>query len=82
MNSYPLARACFLAFTLSILLPYAATAAGVILPSLAPVIKGASPGVVNIATRGTLTERVAGNPSILPRVGPCGAVSSRAPARA
>ena len=60
MNSYRLA--CFLAFTLSILPPYAATAAGVVLPSLAPVIKGASPGVVNIATRGTLTERVAGNP--------------------
>jgi Do/DeqQ family serine protease len=40
----------------------AATAAGVVLPSLAPVIKSASPAVVNIATRGTLTERVQGNP--------------------
>ena len=39
-----------------------ATAAGVVLPSLAPVIKAASPAVVNIATRGTLTERVQGNP--------------------
>jgi len=40
----------------------AAVAASVALPSLAPVIKEASPAVVNIATRGTLTERVAGNP--------------------
>jgi len=40
----------------------AANAASVALPSLAPVIKAASPAVVNIATRGTLTERVAGNP--------------------
>src|ERR1700733_3806126 len=39
-----------------------ASAAGVVLPSLAPVIKAASPAVVNIATRGTLTERVQGNP--------------------
>jgi Do/DeqQ family serine protease len=39
-----------------------ATAASVALPSLAPVIKASSPAVVNIATRGTLTERVAGNP--------------------
>jgi len=38
------------------------TAAGVALPSLAPVIKATSPAVVNIATRGTLTERVVGNP--------------------
>ena len=37
-------------------------AALVVLPSLAPVIKAAAPGVVNIATRGTLTEQVAGNP--------------------
>ena len=34
----------------------AAAAASVVLPSLAPVIKAASPAVVNIATRGTLTE--------------------------
>ena len=47
------------AFTLHLA---AATAASVVLPSLAPVIKAASPAVVNIATRGTLTERVAGNP--------------------
>ena len=40
----------------------AAAAASVVLPSLAPVIKAASPAVVNIATRGTLTERVQGNP--------------------
>jgi Do/DeqQ family serine protease len=38
------------------------TAAGVLLPSLAPVIKEASPAVVNIATRGMLTERVPANP--------------------
>ena len=40
----------------------AARAAGVALPSLSPVIKATSPAVVNIATRGTLTERVVGNP--------------------
>jgi serine protease Do/serine protease DegQ len=40
----------------------AAASVSVLLPSLAPVIKAASPAVVNIATRGTLTERVAGNP--------------------
>ena len=39
-----------------------AVAAGVALPSLAPVIKATSPAVVNIATRGTLTERVPVNP--------------------
>ncbi len=64
MKSYPLVRAFFMAFTVSVLPLYlgAATAAGVVLPSLAPVIKSTSPAVVNIATRGTLTERVAGNP--------------------
>jgi Do/DeqQ family serine protease len=36
--------------------------ATVALPSLAPMIKVASPAVVNIATRGTLTERVRRNP--------------------
>src|SRR5260370_33609586 len=53
-----------MACMLSILMPRpgAATSAGVALPSLAPVIKATSPAVVNIATRGTLTERVAGNP--------------------
>ena len=39
-----------------------AGAGAVALPSLAPMIKLASPAVVNIATRGTLTERVARNP--------------------
>src|SRR3984957_5054260 len=53
-----------MAFTLSILMPHlgAAASPGVLLPSLAPVIKATSPAVVNIATRGTLTEQVAGNP--------------------
>jgi Do/DeqQ family serine protease len=37
-------------------------ATSVALPSLAPMIKVASPAVVNIATRGTLTERVRRNP--------------------
>src|SRR6202453_427594 len=39
--------------------------AGVALPSLAPMIKGASPAVVNIATRGVLTERVPRNNPLL-----------------
>jgi Do/DeqQ family serine protease len=39
-----------------------AGAGAVALPSLAPMIKLASPAVVNIATRGTLTERVPRNP--------------------
>jgi Do/DeqQ family serine protease len=34
------------------------------MPSLAPVIKAVSPAVVNIATRGTLTERLAVNPML------------------
>src|SRR5260370_36528066 len=53
-----------MACMLSILMPLpgAVTSAGVALPSLAPVIKATSPAVVNIATRGTLTERVVGNP--------------------
>ena len=38
--------------------PPAASAGAVALPSLAPMIKVASPAVVNIATRGVLTERV------------------------
>jgi Do/DeqQ family serine protease len=42
--------------------PEAGTCAVVALPSLAPVIKAAAPAVVNIATRGTVTEPVAGNP--------------------
>jgi Do/DeqQ family serine protease len=37
-------------------------AGAVALPSLAPMIKVVSPAVVNIATRGTLTERVPRNP--------------------
>lgn len=57
-------RTLFMALMASIFTLHlgAATAASVVLPSLAPVIKAASPAVVNIATRGTLTERVAGNP--------------------
>jgi Do/DeqQ family serine protease len=64
VKSYAPVRALFIAFMLSMLMPRlaAATAAGVLLPSLAPVIKATSPAVVNIATRGTLTEPVAGNP--------------------
>src|SRR5580704_2688450 len=38
---------------------------GVALPSLAPMIKGASPAVVNIATRGVLTEHVPRNNPLL-----------------
>jgi serine protease Do/serine protease DegQ len=57
-------EALFMACLISALLLQVAAAAAVsvLLPSLAPVIKSASPAVVNIATRGTLTERVAGNP--------------------
>ncbi len=64
VKSHPLVKASFMALLLSALMPQAeaATSIGVALPSLAPVIKAASPAVVNIATRGTLTERVAGNP--------------------
>jgi len=39
-----------------------AAGGGIALPSLAPMIKVASPAVVNIATRGTLVERVHRNP--------------------
>jgi len=64
VKSYAPAKALFMAFMWSTLLPGsgAAAAAGVALPSLAPVIKATSPAVVNIATRGTLTEQVPGNP--------------------
>jgi Do/DeqQ family serine protease len=64
VNGYMLVRALFIAFLMSILIPGLgeAAAVGVALPSLAPVIKATSPAVVNIATRGTLTEPVAGNP--------------------
>ena len=64
VNGYMLVRALFIAYLMSILIPGLgeATAVGVALPSLAPVIKATSPAVVNIATRGTLTEPVAGNP--------------------
>src|ERR1700719_4070914 len=57
-------RALYMALLLSIFMPHlgAANSAGVLLPSLAPVIKATSPAVVNIATRGTLTEQVASNP--------------------
>jgi Do/DeqQ family serine protease len=52
------------ALTVSLAVPSTAQAAGagVALPSLAPMIKLTSPAVVNIATRGTLTERVPRNP--------------------
>ncbi len=43
----------------------AAGAGAVALPSLAPMIKLASPAVVNIATRGTLTEHVPRNNPLL-----------------
>jgi Do/DeqQ family serine protease len=64
VKTYAPASALFLAFMVStFMLPLqSATAASVALPSLAPVIRATSPAVVNIATRGTLTERVAGNP--------------------
>src|ERR1700694_5291462 len=64
VKSFSRVRTLFLALTLSMLMPHpgAATSAGVALPSLARGIKAASPAVVNIATRGTLTEQVAGNP--------------------
>jgi Do/DeqQ family serine protease len=64
VKNYTVLRALFLASTVSILMPSlgGAAALGVALPSLAPVIKATSPAVVNIATRGTLTERVVGNP--------------------
>ena len=64
MKCYTLVKASFMALLLSALMPQlgAATSVGVALPSLAPIIKATSPAVVNIATRGTLTERVAGNP--------------------
>jgi Do/DeqQ family serine protease len=64
VNGYIQVRALFTAFVMSILIPGLgeATAVGVALPSLAPVIKATSPAVVNIATRGTMTEPVAGNP--------------------
>jgi serine protease Do/serine protease DegQ len=45
--------------------PAAAGGVGVALPSLAPMIKAASPAVVNIATRGVLTERVQHNNPLL-----------------
>src|ERR1700683_2816520 len=62
MKTYA-ARSFFIAVMVPLALHCAAvSAASVALPSLAPVIKVASPAVVNIATRGTLTERVPGNP--------------------
>ena len=64
MKTHASVEALLIAFMLSAFMPLpgAAAAAGVALPSLAPVIRTTSPAVVNIATRGTLTERVAGNP--------------------
>jgi serine protease Do/serine protease DegQ len=63
-RGFPLAvLAALLGGTLPSLAPDAlAVSAGIALPSLAPMIKEASPAVVNIATRGTLTERVPRNP--------------------
>src|SRR5712672_596050 len=63
MKTYT-ARLFFMAFMMPTIALHLgnATGAGVALPSLAPVIKATSPAVVNIATRGTLTERVVGNP--------------------
>jgi len=57
-------KALFMSFMVASLMSHVgtATAASVALPSLAPVIRATSPAVVNIATRGTLTERVASNP--------------------
>jgi Do/DeqQ family serine protease len=59
-----LAAASLAAFTLCLWSAgaCAAGAGAVALPSLAPMIKLASPAVVNIATRGTLTEHVQRNP--------------------
>lgn len=56
------ARICVLILSLSAAAPVCAIPAGAGLPSLAPMIKTASPAVVNIATRGTVTETVANNP--------------------
>ena len=64
MKSYA-ARSFFIAVMVPLALHCAAvSAASVALPSLAPVIKVASPAVVNIATRGTLTERLPGSSQI------------------
>src|SRR3984885_8751756 len=65
VKSKPLVGALLTALMLSVLLSNVGAAASVVgdlRPALAPVIKSTSPAVVNIATRGTLTERVAGNP--------------------
>jgi len=51
-----------LTFALSSTAHSAAGGTAIALPSLAPMIKVASPAVVNIATRGTLTERLPRNP--------------------
>jgi Do/DeqQ family serine protease len=53
-----------IAMTSSLIPAAAARAASAGMPSLAPVIKAVSPAVVNIATRGTLTERLAVNPML------------------
>jgi Do/DeqQ family serine protease len=52
----------FLALTLGVAGASQAGGGAVALPSLAPMIKGVSPAVVNIATRGTISERVPRNP--------------------
>jgi len=56
--------ACVVIVASTVNLAAAARAASVGLPSLAPVIKAVSPAVVNIATRGTLTERLGVNPML------------------
>ena len=63
-SSFRTPAAALVALALIIWSPAAipAGAGAVALPSLAPMIKLASPAVVNIATRGTLTERVPRNP--------------------
>jgi serine protease Do/serine protease DegQ len=67
LRSVPSVIAALLLVTLSAsrLSPSAAAGGGVALPSLAPMIKVASPAVVNIATRGVLTERVEHNNPLL-----------------
>ncbi len=58
LSSVVVAARCALVLTLWSGHGYTAGAGAIALPSLAPMIKVASPAVVNIATRGTLTERV------------------------
>ena len=59
---YSFAQAARTVLLLLLALPLAAHATGVALPSLAPMVKQATPAVVNIATRGTITEPLPRNP--------------------